>query len=170
VSRRAQLAAAAVVALVSAVGIGVLVAQWVSRDAPASAPLGLRETDAAAPFAGYREVRLVAGDRCARVVVADTRARRERGLRGADDLGAFAGMLFVQPHDSDVAFTMAGVNVPLDIAWYASDGSRIDVTHMPPCPDHAASACPVYRSRRAYRFALETPAGARAPTHLSPCS
>ena len=102
----------------------------------------------------------------ARVVVADTPARRERGLRnfdigGAGGLGPYAGMLFVQPRDSEDAFTMSGVGRPLDIAWYAADGSRIDSARMAPCPRRSAARCPLYRSRRPYRLALETPARTR---------
>ena len=97
--------------------------------------------------------------------MADTDARRERGLRGASDLGPYAGMLFVQPGDSDIAFTMAGVTDPLDIAWFAADGSRIGSAHMRPCPERGAD-CPLYRSRRTgpYRASrAETPLAEASP-------
>jgi uncharacterized membrane protein (UPF0127 family) len=161
VSTRARLAVATAVAVVSAAGIAILVVHWVGGDPRAAVGLGLRETDAVAPFAGYREVRMSAGGPCARVVVADTAARRERGLRDlavgrAGGLGPYAGMLFVQSSDSEEAFTMAGVGRPLDITWYAADGSRVDSARMRPCPRRRADQCPPYRSRRPYRLALET--------------
>jgi uncharacterized membrane protein (UPF0127 family) len=171
VSTRAQLAIAGVVALASAIGIGIIVARWVSGDdARASAPLGLHEAPAVAPFAGYREVSLAIDGGCVRVVLADTDARRERGLRGTSDLGPYAGMLFVQPGDDDVGFTMAGVRTPLDVVWFAADGARIDGARMAPCPNGTVKQCPVYRSDHPYRYALETPVGAAAmPNALGPC-
>jgi Uncharacterized ACR, COG1430 len=107
VSTRVRLIVAAAIALISAIGIGVLAVRRFAGDARAGAPLDLRETAAVAPFGGYREVRIAIGAKCARVVVADTDDRREAGLRGAEDLGPYAGMLFVQSRDSDVAFTMS---------------------------------------------------------------
>jgi uncharacterized membrane protein (UPF0127 family) len=169
VSTRAPVAVAAVVALLSAIGIGIIVSRWVSDDEHVSTPpRGLTETPAVAPFAGYREVRVEIDHRCARVVVADTDARREQGLRGASDLGPYAGMLFVQPGASDIPFTMAGVRDPLDIEWFASDGSRVGAAHMRPCPERGAD-CPLYRSPRPYRTALETPAGTASRVSVSPC-
>ena len=169
-STRAQLAIAGVGALASAIGIGIVVARWVSgNDARASAPAGLHEAAAVAPFAGYREVSLAIHGGCVRVVLADTDARRVRGLRDSAGLGPYAGMLFVASRDSDVAFTMSGVRTPLDVVWFAADGSRVGGTYMAPCPNRAAEQCPEYRSGRPYRYALETPAGASAPKRLAPC-
>ena len=168
-STRARLAVACAIAVLSAAGIAILAVHWLSRDSRASTPLGLHESPAAAPFAGSREVSLSVGTHCVRVVVADTEAARERGLRGAVGLGPYGGMLFVQPGDTDTAFTMAGVTTPLVVTWYTAGGSRIGVARMAPCP-RDAEHCPVYRSRGRYRLALETPPGAAAPAHLLPCS
>ena len=173
-SSRAQVAVAAMIAVLSAIGIAFVVHGWISHDgAPSSAPAGLRERAAVAPFAGYREVRVVLADTtkraCGRFVVADTEQRREDGLRGVHDLGPYAGMLFAQPGDSRIAFTMSGVSDPLEIAWYAKDGARVGAAHMKPCPN-GGNDCPLYRSPRAYRSAIEVPGGRALPTTLSPCS
>ena len=141
-STRARLMVAAAIALISAAGIAIV---------------------------GSREVHVAIGGRCVRVVVADTPARRERGLRGTvGDLGPYGGMLFAQPNDRDTAFTMAGVTAPLDVAWYTASGSEIDSVRMRPCR-HDVAQCPQYRSDAAYRFALETPPGAASPTRLVRC-
>jgi uncharacterized membrane protein (UPF0127 family) len=169
VSTRARLAIAVAIALLSAAGIVILSLRWFAGAPRAAVPRGLRETHAVAPFAGYREVRLAVGARCARVVVADTPARRERGLRGAGDLGPYAGMLFAQRADTNIAFTMADLTAPLEITWYSARGVEVEATRMPPCPRDAAR-CPVYRSGRAYRFALETPPGPSGPIELQPCA
>ena len=168
-STRARLAVAVAIASLSVIGITFLAVHWFAGDPRADVPRGLRETNAVVPFAGYREVRLANGSRCVRVVVADTPERRERGLRGAADLGPYGGMLFAQRGDTDIAFTMSGVRTPLGIAWYAADGSELGVTRMHPCPRGDAARCPVYSSPAPYRFALETPAGASLPAHLLPC-
>ena len=170
-STRARLAIAGVVALASAIGIGIIVVGWASDDTPSrgNAPRSLGEINAVAPFEGYLEVRVATPDRCARLVVADTAERRERGLRGFADLGPYSGMLFAQPEDSDTTFTMSGVRDPLDIAWFAADGSRVDSTTMRPCPDAGAAQCPQYRSRVPYRYAVETPAGSAPGVSVSPC-
>jgi len=170
VSTRARLTLAAMVALMAAVGIGILVAGWVGGDARAAAPLGLPEHAAVAPFSGYREVRVAFGRRCARLVLADTASRRERGLRGTADLGPYSGMLFAMAGDSRVAFTMSGVSSPLDLAWYSAAGARVGAVRMHPCPRRSAARCPVYGSGVGYRYALEVPAGSAAPVHLVGCS
>ena len=168
-SKRTRLAVAAAIALVSAIGIGIVVAKWVTSDTGVAVPFRLKESPAGAPFRGYREVRVAFADRCVRVVVADTPARREQGLRGFTELGPYAGMVFVQNGETDTAFTMARVSTPLDVTWYGSDGSRVDATRLRPCPKGGAAGCPVYRSRRPYRVALETPVGAAPPERLAPC-
>lgn len=160
---------AAVIAVASAVVIVVMVARWASGDSHASAPLGLRTTAAAAPFAGYREVRAAVDGRCVRLVVADTPERRSDGLRSVDDLGPYVGMLFAQRGDGGGGFTMAGLTRPLDIAWFAADGARVDATRMAPCPGKTEAQCPVYRSDGSYRFALEVPAGAHPPASIAQC-
>jgi len=160
---------AAVVATASAVVIVLLVMRWATGDGRAPTPLGLATTPAAAPFGGYREVRAAVDGRCVRLVVAGTDAEKRAGLRDVDDLGPYAGMLFAESGASDGGFTMAGVDRPLDITWFASDGARLDAARMAACPDRGEADCPVYRSRRAYRFALETPAGAHPATSITPC-
>jgi uncharacterized membrane protein (UPF0127 family) len=169
VPTRARLAVAVAIALLSAVGIAVLTVHWLTGGSRAALPPNLRETRAVAPFAGYRESSIVLGGRCVRVVVADTAARRERGLRGAGSLGPYAGMLFAQPHGSDTPFTMAGVGTPLEITWYSGAGASVGSTALRPCPDRGAAQCPVYAAAQRYRFALETPAGGAGPAHLVGC-
>jgi uncharacterized membrane protein (UPF0127 family) len=165
---RARLAVAVAIALLSAIGIAVLAVHWLTGASRAAPPRGLRETAAVGRFRGYREVRIASGGRCVRVVVADTPARRERGLRGALDIAPYDGMLFAQAHDSDTAFTMAGVSRPLEISWYGSGGRSVGATVMRPCLDVAAH-CPVYANNRPYRFALETPGGVSGPGSLVAC-
>jgi uncharacterized membrane protein (UPF0127 family) len=165
---RSRIATAGAIAVASAIGSGVIVAHWVSADASAPAPLGLPTTTAVAPFPGYPEVQAAIDGTCVRLAVANTSARRERGLRGVDDLRPYAGLLFAERGDSTDAFTMAGLTHPLDIVWYGAAGFRVDQARMEPCPNDDGK-CPEYRSEHPYRFALETPAGAFAAGPIAPC-
>ena len=168
-STRARLILAAAVALISLVGIAVLAIVVSHGDGRAAAPFGVSEHRAAAPFADYRAARVDIDGRCRPVVVADTATRREQGLRGRENLGGYAGMVFVTSHDTDTAFTMSGVAAPLEISWYSASGKRLGGAHMAACPDRAESQCPEYRSPRPYRVALETPGGAPSGGDLAPC-
>jgi uncharacterized membrane protein (UPF0127 family) len=160
---------AAIVAVASSVGIVLLVIRWTDDGGRAPVPLGLETTSAVTPFTGYREVHAAVDGRCVRLLVAATDGQRRDGLRGVDELGPYAGMLFAEPGSSNDGFTMAGVDRPLDITWFAADGTRLDSARMAVCPDRAEADCPVYRSERAYRFALETPGGAHPASSIAPC-
>ena len=144
-----------------------------TRDRGGSAGAGFSlgaTSPAAAPFAEFREARVAVGNRCLRVLVASTAAQRVEGLRAVRSLAPYDGMLFVNPSDTRSAFTMAQTPLPLDIAWYASDGAPVDRTTMTPCPEGTDARCPVYQSRTRYRYALETPAGAGGAGALAACA
>jgi uncharacterized membrane protein (UPF0127 family) len=82
------------------------------------------------------------------------------GLRGTTALGELDGMLFAYPGEVEPAlhrFTMDGVRIPLDVAFFDAEGRLIAILAMPVCD---AGPCPAYESPRPFRWALETPAGA----------
>jgi uncharacterized membrane protein (UPF0127 family) len=107
---------------------------------------------------------------CERVLVARTEAQRTKGLRDAKGLGQYSGMLFVFPNDTDARFTMAQTLIPLNIGWYDGAGRRVDQTHMTPCPQGTDATCPTYASKRAYRYAFETPGGTASPSAIGTCA
>jgi uncharacterized membrane protein (UPF0127 family) len=164
-SQRAIALGLAVVAVVLAV-VGVVLIRGPNDDDPGAPEPGtgvataLRgATAAAAPFAGLTEARLALGDRCLRIAIADESAERHDGLRGVTDLGDYDGMLFVYDADHDGPFTMSGTPLPLDIAWYAKDGTPVHRTTMKPCLEGTDATCPLYAADGKYRYALETEAG-----------
>jgi len=170
-SPRARFGIALAIAILSAAGITVLVVRWFGGPSRASLPAGFESAAATAPFTGAREVHLSLAGRCVRVAVADTPALRARGLRGVTDPSPYAGLLFAQHADGDTPFTMAGVAQPLAIAWYDAHGREVGAARMHPCPHGSDASCPVYRSPRPYRLALELPAGsAPPPAQLAPCT
>ena len=138
-----------------------------SSDAATTGPsITLRSTRAAgAPFSGLQEARIEVGGRTLRVVLARSEVERREGLRQRRDLGPYAGMLFVFPAPTTVAFTMSTVPVALDIGFYGDDGTVVTTLRMEPCPG-PESQCPLYESTGRFRYALETPAGALPPGPL----
>jgi len=124
---------------------------------------------ATAPFDGLTEVRLGIDGDCRRVVVADSVDERATGLMRRRDIGPYGGMLFVFDGPTTSFFTMSDVPVPLDIGWYDAAGRPVDRTLMQPCPQRSPAECPVYQSKGAYRYALETLRGDLPSGALSSC-
>jgi uncharacterized membrane protein (UPF0127 family) len=127
-------------------------------------------TRAEAPFAGLTEAHLALGDRCLRVAIADMPGERQQGLRGITNLDDYDGMLFVYAANTDAQFTMAGTPLPLDIGWYAADGSLVDRTTMQPCREGNDTDCPLYASKGPFRYVLETQAGHGSAAPIGACT
>jgi uncharacterized membrane protein (UPF0127 family) len=129
-----------------------------------------RATQAQAPFEGLSELKVgIGNDHCLRLAIADTLEERVAGLRDHTDLGPYDGMLFVFQGPSSSAFTMSGVTVPLDIAFFGSDGARDSTRLMKPCPK-AETECPSYRADNPYIYAVETLKGQLPSGPLTACA
>jgi hypothetical protein len=113
-------------------------------------------SDEPAGLEGFETSTITAGNREMVVAVADTPDRRSQGLMGVTDLGGLDGMLFVFQVDSNGRFWMKNTLIPLDIAFFAVDGTFVDSMTMAPCSE---DPCPTYRPNGSYRYALEAPAG-----------
>ena len=159
---------AAAVAVASLIGIVALIVTRVGGNS-AKLPFG-STTTAVAPFTGFREARLAVGGNCRRVLVATSAAQRSQGLRDVTNLAPYDGMIFVYANDTDAHFTMANTKIPLDITWYASDGTPVDHTTMQPCPNGTDATCPEYASKHKYRYALEQPAGTQSGGSIGACT
>ena len=66
------------------------------------------------------------------------------------------GMLFVFDHEAPLTFWMKNTLIPLDIIYFAHDGSFVSSTTMVPC---TGDPCTIYPSRAPASYALEVPAG-----------
>ena len=89
-----------------------------------------------APLAGYTETafRVAPGPgltHCA--LLADTEAKRQRGLMGRRDLAGYDGMLFVCRADTTTSFYRKDTPLPLSIAWFDAAGRFVSSTDMEPC-------------------------------------
>ncbi len=126
-------------------------------------------TPAGKPFVGLTETDLAVGGRCRHLVVADSLDERVQGLTGRSDLGSYDGMLFVFDTPTTTPFTMSGVPVPLEIGFYAADGSPVSRRHLRPCSG-ARADCPSYTASGPFSYALETSSGELPTGALSSCN
>ncbi len=100
------------------------------------------------------------------VEIADTDAKRQKGLMFRTHLADDHGMLFIFPDQSLRAFWMKNTRIPLDILYFNRDLELVDLQHdVPPCHRHQ---CPSYPSARPARYVLELKAGTAQRLGLKP--
>lgn len=94
-----------------------------------------------------------------RLEVAQTDAQREHGLMDRTSLPPHTGMIFVFPHDGDVAFWMKDTLIPLDMVFVAADGTvRLVDSNVPTvAPKTPDGNIPLERGTA--RYVIELPAG-----------
>lgn len=61
------------------------------------------------------------------VEVADSDNTRARGLMGRDSLLKFSGMIFIYDSPQIVSFWMKNTLIPLDLLYFKSDGTLLDI-------------------------------------------
>ncbi len=88
------------------------------------------------------------------VEVADTPEERQQGLMERSVVER--GMVFVFEEDAPLSFWMKNTLVPLDIAYFASNGTWVSSARMEPCTE---DPCATYKSAGPAMYALELPAG-----------
>ena len=88
-----------------------------------------------------------------RAELADTAARRTRGLMFRPSLGEEEGMLFLFPRDTTGGFWMQDTLVPLSIAFIDWDGRIMEILDMEPL------TTAVHRPAQPYRWAVEVNQG-----------
>ena len=79
-------------------------------------------------------------------------------------------MLFVFEGPIQGQFTMSGVDAPLDIAFFDTNGARSSTRAMKPCPEKAETECPVYGADGPFLYAVETKGGELPSGDLAACS
>lgn len=95
-----------------------------------------------------------------KVEVADTQAKRSRGLGGRESLASDEGMLFNFPKEDKYPFWMKGLTFPLDFVWIRGE-TVVDITEnvQPPTPGQTDQSLPIYQSKEAIDKVLEVNAG-----------
>ncbi len=94
------------------------------------------------------------------VDVADTAAKRSKGLGGRASLSDTEGMLFVFDKSERHRFWMKGMQIPLDFIWI-EEGKVVEVTKNIPAPvaGTADAELPIYQPAVPVRQMLEVSAG-----------
>jgi uncharacterized protein len=145
--------AAAVLSLTSCSGDG--------EAAPTSVAVESAETVVPVGFdLGEATITTPAGeDRSITVWKAESAEDRARGLMGVTDLGGADGMLFVFGAEAISRFYMWRTPMPLDIAFFADDGTFVGSAAMEPCLEPSSANCARYAPSEPFLTALEVPAG-----------
>ena len=86
----------------------------------------------APPQSDLRTVSMKIGSMPFTLEVADSFAKRERGLMQRDSMPEGHGMLFVFEDETDRAFWMKNTRIPLDILYIATDGKIVSLKTMRP--------------------------------------
>ena len=98
-------------------------------------------------------------DRDFQVEVAVTPEQQSAGLSGRQNLPPGTGMLMTFEPGKEREVWMAGMEIPIDIAWIA-DGQVLQISTLDPCTENRQSLCPRWRSPGAVDALLEVPADA----------
>ncbi len=96
------------------------------------------------------------------VQVADTDARRARGLMFQDQLPFDQGMLLVFNEDDRRSIWMLNMQFPLDVFWIDGDGKVVHIERdVPPCKTAVETVtCPSYKGAgQDAKYVLEVTAG-----------
>lgn len=95
------------------------------------------------------------------VELADTAPEQKEGLAGRTEIPAGTGMLFSFGERAEHQMWMAGMEVPIDVAWI--DGDRvIGLATLDPCTEVDQTTCPRTTAPGPATALLEVPAGALA--------
>lgn len=108
---------------------------------------------------------IAVGDRACHLLdtlLADTPARRSRGLMFVEAMPADAGMLFVYPRDATLSIWMKNTLIPLDILFVDAGGRIINIASGRPLTTDSM------RSARPARYVLELNAGRAGALGLAP--
>lgn len=98
------------------------------------------------------------GDTEFQVEIAETEQTQRAGLSGRAHVPEGTGMLFVFAGRQEQQVWMAGMQIPIDIAWLV-DGRVLAVDTLDPCDLEDQEQCPRWTSPAPVDALLEVPAG-----------
>jgi len=97
-------------------------------------------------------------------LLADTDARRQKGMMGRRDLAGYNAMVFRFATDTTVTFYNKNVPIPLSLAFFDRSGVYIGQARLAVCN----LTCPTVGPDIAYRYAVEVPAGGLGRLGIGP--
>ncbi len=95
------------------------------------------------------------------VELADTANEQKEGLAGREEIPGGTGMLFQFAERAEHQMWMAGMQVPIDVAWI-DDDRVIGVATLDPCTEVDQTTCPRSTAPGSATALLEVAAGALA--------
>lgn len=113
----------------------------------------------AAEEVDFSKRRLRLGTVTLTVEVADTDARRARGLMFRQSLSEDQGMLFLFNEEKELSFWMKNTFIPLSIGYFNRKKELIKIVEMSPVKSEIDQAVPSYPSGAPAQSALEVNAG-----------
>lgn len=116
-----------------------------------SVPLQANET-----CASGQQLRIHIGKQSFDVSLADSEAKRQRGLSGRRDLNPSSGMWFVLPGSGYHGFWMQDMNFPIDLIWVGPNRSVLGAITLQPCQ---TAPCPTSFPPAPVSHVLEINAG-----------
>lgn len=102
------------------------------------------------------------------VEIAESFEQQSFGLMERVHLPEDEGMIFVYGAMHEGSFYMYRTRIPLDIAFFDSDGAIVEILTMQPCTQQFASLCQRYSPGAPYIGALEVNAGYFASRGIGP--
>lgn len=105
----------------------------------------------------YETKSVLVGQNVFSVQVADTEAKRVKGLGGREMLGEREGMLFVFPEPNYPTFWMKDMRIPIDIIWIDREQVIGFVENAE--PQKLGEEVALYRPSHAIQYVLEVKAG-----------
>ncbi|MBI3485702.1 DUF192 domain-containing protein [Candidatus Daviesbacteria bacterium] len=120
--------------------------------------------NALAPLGGPNQpvnmVKLKVKDAVVNAEIADTQAKRAKGLSGRDSLASDSGMLFLYEKPGNYIFWMKGMKFSLDFIWIKGD-SVVDLTEnvSPPQPGQTDAQLTRYQASEPIDKILEVNSG-----------
>ncbi len=106
----------------------------------------------------YETKTIQIGNRALKAIIADSMAKRARGLSGRERLNGKECMLFIFPHEATFPVWMRGMKFSIDIIWLDEKKHIIDFkSNLPPAS--GILDFKTYSHKKQAKYAIELPAG-----------
>jgi uncharacterized membrane protein (UPF0127 family) len=102
----------------------------------------------------FKKKWILLGSNKIRVEIADSRAKRQKGLMDRTELKKNTGMLFIFENEKKLSFWMKNTYISLSIGYFNNQKTLVDIQKMQPV-SMLQTKIPSYESKKPARYALE---------------